>query len=94
MHYRSVEFTVRAFECGEFRLKLRGVIPGYAVSLYLIKIYSKMILRNISGHKELKVDGHNITNLRYYAEDTLLKSDSNNELNLTFDSVAEGRGKR
>ena len=48
---------------------------------------------NTNDHKGVKVNGHNITNLRH-ADNFALIASSDNELQLTLNSVAEGSSKR
>ncbi|GFO22995.1 hypothetical protein PoB_004950000 [Plakobranchus ocellatus] len=52
-----------------------------------------MILLSINDHEGVKVNGHNIINLRH-ADDTVLRAGSENKLQLILDTVAEESGKR
>ena len=63
------------------------------MSFNVFNTYSEMILCIINDHTGVKVNGHNITNLRY-ADHTILMVVSENELQPTLDSMAEEREDR
>ena len=74
--------------CSKFKPIRRGVRQGCVMSPDLFNIYTEMIMRKIDDHKGVKVNGHNITNLRY-ADDTVLIANSENELQSLLDTVAD-----
>ena len=69
----------------------KGVCQGYTLSPCLFNLYAEYIMRNARldvGQAGIKIAGRNINNLRY-ADDTILMTESNEELKSLLMKVKE-----
>ncbi|GFN79349.1 retrovirus-related pol polyprotein line-1 [Plakobranchus ocellatus] len=73
-------------EHSDFKPTKRGVRQGCVMSPDLFNLYSEIILRNLDGISGLKINGENLSNLRY-ADDTVLKAESGKQLQKLLDTV-------
>ena len=67
----------------------RGVCQGCAFSPDLFNLYSEMTLREIKDLEGISVGGKNINNFRYYADDTVLISTTEGDLQQILDKVVQ-----
>ena len=71
----------------------RGVLQGCVLSHDIFNLYSEQILREIKDLKGLIIGGYNMNNIRY-ADDTVLISNSCEELKAVLDKVVTESEKR
>ena len=78
-------------EISAFQKIKRGVRQVCVLSPDLFSLYSEIIMRNIEGQPGIRVEGHNINNLRY-ADDTVLISENEKDLQQLL-NIVESKSK-
>ena len=59
----------------------------------LFSLYSEIIIQNLEGYSGIKVEGHNVTDLRY-SDDTHFIAENKEDLQQLLDIIEEESSKR
>ena len=59
----------------------------------LFSLYNEIIIQNLEGYSGIKVEGHNVTDLRY-SDDTVFIAENKEDLQQLLDIVEEESSKR
>ena len=93
MYWEQTAATRVYGEISSFKKIKHGVSQGCVLSPDLSFLYSEICMQNLEGYPGIKVEGHNVNNLRY-ADDTVLIAENKDDLQQLLDIVEEEISKK